>query len=79
MLCGFRRPRPPDYLAMACRALKLVLKIDEDLRPFMQEQVRLLEQDVFNQQVQAALRHVYGPDSDAQKSPIPPAESVNNR
>jgi len=79
MLCGFRRPRAPDYLAMYCRALELVLKIDEDLRPFMQEQVRLLEQDALNRQGQAALRHVYGPDWDAQKPPIPAAESVNKR
>jgi len=79
MLCGVHRPRPPDYLAIVCHALKLVLKIDEDLRPFMQEQVRLVEEDHFKQRLQAALRRVYGPDLDAPQSPIPPPESVNKR
>jgi len=72
MLGGAPRPRPPDYLAMACRALKAILKIDKSLRPFMQEQFQLYEQHRFGQQTQAALQSIYGPGSDD-------TQPVNNR
>jgi len=60
MLGGVRRPRPPDYLALYCRLLKRILKIDQSLRPFMQEQVQLFEKRPFEEEVQAALQRVYG-------------------
>jgi hypothetical protein len=60
MLAGVRRPRPPDYLALYCRLLKRILKIDQSLRPFMQEQVQLYEKRRFEEEVLAALQRVYG-------------------
>src|SRR5262252_6193155 len=63
MLGGIPRPRPPDYLAIVCRLLNRVLKIDQDLRPFMQEQVQLYEKCRFQEEVQAALHRVYGSNS----------------
>ena len=60
MLGGGRRPPPPDYFALTCRAFEEVLKINNRLSPFMQEQKRMLEDWLWRQEVEAALRKVYG-------------------
>jgi hypothetical protein len=60
MLNGVRRPPPPNYLALACRALEEVIRIDKRLLPYMAEQKQLLEQWLFRQEVEAALQKVYG-------------------
>jgi hypothetical protein len=62
MLGGVHRPPPPNYLAIACRALEQVIKIDKRLRPYMQEQIRLEKERVFREPIKAALDRVYGPD-----------------
>jgi hypothetical protein len=72
MLGGARRPRQPNYLLLACRALSELIKIDARLRPFMEEQQRMLEQDAWNQECEAALRKVYGPP----KADAPPPLSA---
>ena len=83
MLGGVRRPPQPNYLAMACRALRRVIQIDNHLRPFMREQARLVEERLFHQELELALRRVYGPGPAA--SPRPPVqeecgkETVNER
>lgn len=59
MLGGVRRPPPPEYLAIACRALEEVIKVDLRLRPFMQEQIRLQNERVFHEQIEAALDRVF--------------------
>ena len=60
MLGGAHRPRPPNYLALASRAIAEVIKLDKRLRPFMLEQRRMLEQWRLDQEIEAALRKVYG-------------------
>jgi len=62
MLGGVHRPPPPNYLGMACRALKQVIKLDKRLRPCIQEQIRLHQEQLVRVQVEAALDRVYGPD-----------------
>jgi hypothetical protein len=81
----------PDWLAIGCRLIGLILKIDDDLRPYMQEQIRLQEQRQFDQRLQAAIQRVYGlPSSDPNpqlstlRPPTPDGleidkESVNKR
>jgi hypothetical protein len=78
MLGGVHRPRPTDYLALYCRLVKRIIKIDESLVPFMQQQVQLLEKHRFEEEIQAALQRVYGSDPPA---PQPGGEvtSVKNR
>ena len=60
MLGGAHRPRPPNYLALASSAIAEVIKLDKRLRPFMLEQRQRLEQWRLNQEIEAALRKVYG-------------------
>jgi hypothetical protein len=60
MLGGTRRPARPDYIALACRALNEVLRIDKRLLPFMVEQREALERGLRHQESQAALLTVYG-------------------
>jgi hypothetical protein len=60
MLGGAHRPRPPDYLALACRALEEVVRIDQRLRPYMQEEQRLLHEYIEDEKREVALRNVYG-------------------
>jgi hypothetical protein len=62
MLSGARRPSPPNYLSLLCRALEEVLGIDKRLLPFMAEQRDMLERWQRDQEVQAALNKVYGED-----------------
>ncbi len=62
MLGGFRRPPPPNFLRIACRALAEVLRIDQRLGPYVQEQIRLEQQRRFEAVIEAALDRVYGPD-----------------
>jgi hypothetical protein len=66
---GFRMlggAREPDWLAVYCRLITLVLKLDEDLRPFMQEQQRLFEDWLRKQKVEALINKVYRADSQNQ-------------
>ena len=69
MLDGARRPSPPDYLRLAGRALAEVLRIDQRLLPYMAEQKRMLENYLWMQQWEAALRRVYGPPDPAVPNP----------
>ena len=62
MLGGVHRPPPPNYLAIACRALNEVLRIDRRLQPYLPEQIQLEQDRVFHTQVRAAIDRVYGPD-----------------
>jgi len=62
MLGGVHRTPPPNDLAIACRALTEVIKIDKRLRPYMQEQIRLEEERVRHEPIKAALDRIYGPD-----------------
>ena len=73
MLGGLHRPRPPDYLAMACRALRQIAKIDKSLRPFMKDQVRMVEDWLRSQEIAAVLRKVYS------QPPVNGKISVNKR
>jgi hypothetical protein len=61
MVTGIPRPRPPDYLAIACRCLKAVIKIDESLNPYIEEQIRLEQAQAREQEIDALLARVYGP------------------
>ncbi len=60
MLGGARRPREPDYLALACRAFEEVIRIDQRLRPYMEEEQRLLNEYIEDEKRAVALRNVYG-------------------
>ena len=60
MLGGARRPPPPNYIAIACRAVSELIRIDKRLRPYMEEQRRILEDYRLRQEFEAALRKVYG-------------------
>jgi hypothetical protein len=60
MLAGFPRPRPPDYLALLCRTIRQLIKIDNRLRPFLREQHRIYENNLFFQESAAVLAKVYG-------------------
>jgi hypothetical protein len=71
MVGGARRPPPPNYLAIACRLFKQVIKIDKRLRPYMEEQRRLLEQMDWEREVEAMLRKVYG-DANLPGPSLPP-------
>ena len=46
-------------LTMVCRALRQVAKIDKTLRPFMQDQARMVEDWLWSQEVDAIVRKVY--------------------
>jgi hypothetical protein len=59
MLGGARRP---DWLAIYCRVIRRILQIDQSLLPFMKEQARIYEQQLFEREIQAALQRVYGPE-----------------
>ena len=59
MVTGIHRQRPPDYLAIACRCLKAVIKIDESLNPYIEEQVRLQQAHARDQEIDALLARVY--------------------
>jgi len=61
MLGGVSRPPPPNYLAIACRALEGVIRLDKRLRPFMQEQARLAQDYQWHREAKAAVARVYGP------------------
>ena len=63
-------PRP-DWLVIYCRLMTRVLQIDESLRPFLKEQARLHEQHLWHQEVEAALKRVYGVDLFKSKNPDP--------
>jgi hypothetical protein len=70
--------RESDWLAIYCRLLNLVVKIDQDLLPFMQQQSQLYEKHLSEEQSQASLHRVYGPDSNApNRQPLP--EPVKKR
>jgi len=69
MLGGARRPPPPDYLALACRALNEVIRIDQRLLPFMAEQREMLERWILDQEIEASLRKVYGPPDPSSPRP----------
>lgn len=70
MLGGVHRPPQPNYIALACRAIAEVIRIDQRLRPFVAEQQHMLEQDARMQEREAALHKVYGPDlADAPRRP----------
>ena len=73
MLGSVRGPRPPNHLALACRALREAIRIGRRLRPFLAEQRRLLESHHINLEARAALDRVYGPDSADPDSLIPSA------
>jgi hypothetical protein len=61
MLGGAHRPRPVNYLALACRYIKEAMRIADRLRPYMAEQARLAAQMAREQELKAALDKVYGP------------------
>lgn len=63
---GARRPRPADELTVVCDAIERLLKLDLRLRPYMQEQIQLQKQRLFDQQLDEALDRVYGPEKKAQ-------------
>src|ERR1035438_3606385 len=63
MLAAAHRPAPPDYLALACRALSEVMRIDKRLRPYMEEQKQMMERRLFEREIDDALRKIYGPES----------------
>ena len=63
MLGGAPRPRPEDEIAVICRAVKEVMRIDKSLRPFMQEQKRFLEDWLHHVEPRRALDKIYGPQS----------------
>jgi hypothetical protein len=71
LLGGARRPRPPDYLALACRALQEVIKIDASLREYAAEHCNAVARLLLHEEAQSALRKVYGPDS-VHEAPSPP-------
>jgi hypothetical protein len=60
MLCGAHRRPPPNYLSLACRALEEVIRIDNRLRPFLAQQREAVEQWLRDQEIEAAVRKVYG-------------------
>jgi len=60
MLDGARRQPRPNYIAIACRAISELIRIDKRLGPFMEEQRRILERELRRQEFEAALRKVYG-------------------
>jgi hypothetical protein len=60
MLGGVRRPAPPNYLALACQALAEVIKIDERMRPHLDQQVENLKRWRRSVELQALLDKVYG-------------------
>ena len=60
MVTGIPRPRPPDYLAIACRCLKAVIKMDESLNPYIEDQIRLQQARIRDQEIDALLARVYG-------------------
>jgi len=69
MLGGARRPPPPNYLALACRALEEVIRIDKRLLPYMEEQKRMLENYLWAQKCEAAMHKVYGPPDPSSPKP----------
>jgi len=65
---GARRPPPPNYFSLACHAIEEVIRIDKRLRPFMDEQKRIVEEYMWMQPWEEAIREVYGaPDPAAPK------------
>jgi len=69
---GASRPRRVDDLVILCRLYKRILKIDESLKPFLEEQFRLYEQHQHRREAQAILQRVYGQDASSPKPPSPP-------
>ena len=61
MLGGARRPPSTNWLSLACQALAEVIRIDERLRPYIAEQKRMLDQYLWMQECEAAIRKAYGP------------------
>ena len=57
---GATRPRRVDDVILFCRLYQRILKIDESLKPFLEEQFRLCEQHQHQQEIQAILQRVYG-------------------
>jgi hypothetical protein len=68
MLGGARRPRPTDWLGLACRALEEAIRIRQRLEPFFQEQQRQLDAWRWMQEWEPAIRKAFGPA--ASPSPI---------
>jgi hypothetical protein len=69
-LPGAPRRRSPNYLSLVCRAFKEIIRLDNHLRPYMQERAREEEQNTRRREVQAALQRVYGPSvSDRRTTP----------
>lgn len=75
MLGGARRPPPPNYLALACRALEDMIRLDKSLLPFMAQQKRIVEESLWKQQCEVAIRNVYGPPDPAAPRPQYPVPS----
>ena len=71
---GASRPPRVDAMVLFCRLYKRILKIDESLKPFLEEQFRAYEQHQHQQEVQTMLQRVYGQDSkpNTPKPPLPP-------
>lgn len=60
MLGGAPRPRPPDEIALYCRAMRRILEIDKTLVPFLREQQRIHDDRLFRRECEAALAKIYG-------------------
>ena len=68
---GASRRREPDYLALACRAVKEAIRLGNSLRPFLHEKAREFQHSLQRQEIEAALRRVYGPGEDLNTPPQP--------
>lgn len=80
MLGGARRPRPENDLAVVCRALNLLIKLDKSLYPYMEEQQRNLEDWLWNRTFHRALANVYARRSQSpDNSATLPADTPEKR
>lgn len=79
MLGGARRPRPVNQIALICRAMAEVIRIDRHLKPWLEEQARLAAQRRWMETWEPALLKVYGPRSDSQRSTINPQPRVDSQ
>jgi len=80
-LPGAPRRRSPNYQALVCRALNEVIRLDNRLRPYMQERAREEEQNAWRREVEATLERIYGPaaSSTATTAPQTPPMSVKEQ
>lgn len=89
-LLSGRPYRPPNHLREACKLLRVYVRLAErdrkrnpHLYPSPQQQLRELEQERFNAELQQALDRVYGP-TDPPNSAVtagrsPPVDLARNR